>query len=64
MMKTTICLLFLIPSILSAKVIVVGKGSVTSIRSAIEMAAPGDTILVRPGIYREGNLIINKSDQS
>ena len=61
MMKTTICLLFLIPSILSAKVIVVGKGSVTSIRSAIEMAAPGDTILVRPGIYREGNLIINKS---
>ena len=24
------------------------------------MAAPGDTILVRSGIYREGNLIINK----
>ena len=31
-----------------------------SITSAIEKAAPGDTILVKKGIYKEGNIIVNK----
>lgn len=36
------------------------KGSIPSIRHAISSASPGDTIIVRPGVYREGNLTINK----
>ncbi len=35
-------------------------GALRSIRSAVNMARPGDTIFVGKGIYRSGNLIINK----
>ena len=35
-------------------------GPLRSIRSAVNMARPGDTIFVGKGIYRSGNLIINK----
>ena len=43
------------------KTIKVGEGeSIKSIRQAIALAMPGDTVLVRPGIYREGNIIIEK----
>ncbi len=58
---------FLITIILSAlslegKTIRVGPSeSVTQIKQAIVMAQPGDTILVRAGIYREGNIILQKS---
>jgi nitrous oxidase accessory protein len=37
------------------------NGKLQSLRKAIEIAAPGDTIFVKPGIYREGNIIIEKS---
>lgn len=41
---------------------VVGKGQpVSSLRKAIELAQPGDTIILKPGVYREGPLLINKS---
>lgn len=59
--------LFLIAIILStlslqSKTIRVGPfESVTQIKQAIDMAQPGDTILVRAGIYREGNIILQKS---
>lgn len=44
-----------------AKTIYVGKGEkITSINYAIGMAQPGDTIIIRSGIYKEGNLKINK----
>lgn len=44
-----------------AATINVGKGyPVRTIRAAIQRAAPGDSILVHPGIYKEGNLLINK----
>jgi len=44
-----------------AKTIYVGKGEkITSIKDAIGMAQPGDTIIIRSGIYKEGNLQINK----
>lgn len=58
---------FLIAIILSAlnsqgKTIRVGSSeSVTQIKQAIAMAVPGDTILILPGIYREGNIILQKS---
>lgn len=34
--------------------------SVTKIQKAIEIALPGDTIQIQPGVYREGNIIIDK----
>ena len=60
-------LLFILPTIVfstvtSARTIIVGKGQqITSIRKAIDMAGPGDTVLVKTGTYKEGNLIINKN---
>ena len=58
-----ICLVLLyFPSLLDAKTIVVDKkGKVTSLQAAVAMATPGDTVLIKPGTYREGNLIIKKS---
>jgi len=45
-----------------AKTIYVGKSEkITSIKDAIYSAQSGDTLIIRPGIYREGNLLINKS---
>ena len=62
LMKTiaTICLLiFSFP--VFAKTIHVGKSQVvSSLRHAIKIANPGDTILLQKGIYKEGNLIIDK----
>jgi nitrous oxidase accessory protein len=47
---------------LSARTIEVGKNQpVNSIRKAIEMAKEGDTIIVYPGLYKEGNIIISKN---
>lgn len=44
-----------------AKTIVVGPAEkVTSVRKAIELAVDGDTLLIRAGTYREGNLILEK----
>jgi len=60
-------LLLILPTIvlsaaLSARTIVAGKNQpVTSIRKAIELAKDNDTILVLPGIYREGNIVISKN---
>lgn len=49
-------------SALAARTIVVGKDQpVTSIRKAIELAKEKDTILVQQGVYKEGNIILNKN---
>ena len=49
-------------TVLTARTIVVGKNqTITSIRKAIELAKEKDTILVQPGIYKEGNIIVNKN---
>jgi nitrous oxidase accessory protein len=46
---------------LSAKTIVVGKDQIiTSLRKAVALAGNRDTILLRKGLYKEGNIIINK----
>ena len=63
MMKIFIyaCLLFFIPSTAKAKTIVVHpKGAVATLKMAVALASPGDTIFVKAGIYREGNLKIHK----
>lgn len=45
-----------------AKVIKVGKSrSVASIQRAVDLSQNGDTILVDPGLYKEKNIIIQKS---
>lgn len=45
-----------------AKTINVGKSrEVKTIQSAIDLSANGDTILVDPGLYKEGGIIIQKS---
>lgn len=60
-------LLFILPTIVlstvvSARIIIVGKDeSITSIRKAVELAKNSDTILVKAGIYKEGNIVIQKS---
>jgi len=59
-------LLFILPTIIfstavSARTIIVGKNQqITSIRKAIELAKNKDTILVKTGTYKEGNIIIQK----
>jgi nitrous oxidase accessory protein len=37
-----------------------GDSQIRQIKDAIAKAAPGDTIIIRKGIYREGNLAIHK----
>lgn len=60
-------LLFILPTIvlstvISARTIIVGKSqAVTSIHKAIELAKNNDTIIVKAGTYKEGNIIINKN---
>ena len=60
-------LLFILPTIfittlVAARTIIAGKKqAVSTLHKAIEMAKDKDTILVEPGIYREGNLVITKS---
>lgn len=45
-----------------ANTIIVGKTQlITSLKAAVDLAKDGDTVLLHKGIYREGNIIINKS---
>lgn len=54
--------LLLFTNLLFANTIVVGKNQlVTSLKKAIELAKNGDTVLLQKGIYKEGNIVINKS---
>lgn len=51
--------LFTLP--LRAQTLVVDpNGKIATLKKAISMAQPGDTVLVKPGTYREGNVIITK----
>jgi len=56
-----ILFLFLIPSFVIAKRIDVGKNYASkSVKSALDKAQNGDTVFVHEGIYKEGNIIIDK----
>jgi hypothetical protein len=45
-----------------ANKIVVGKDkAISTLRQGIKTAKDGDTILLNKGIYKEGNIIINKA---
>lgn len=56
---TYILSLFVLP--LQAKVVNVSKqGKLSSIKQAIEIAEPNDTIVLNGGFYSEGNIVLNK----
>jgi len=60
-MKKLVYILFFFYSISNAKIITVGKAfPVKTIKKAISLANDGDTIIVTQGLYKEGNIIINK----
>lgn len=60
-MKKAIILFFIFTSFLQAKVIEVGLNKpIKSIKKAISLAKTGDTVLVYKGLYREGNITIDK----
>ncbi|MGZ8550794.1 MAG: nitrous oxide reductase family maturation protein NosD, partial [Chitinophagaceae bacterium] len=45
-----------------ANTIVVGKNeTITSLRQGVKAARNGDTILLNRGVYKEGNIIIDKA---
>lgn len=56
------CFLFIATENSFAKTIHVGKGKAfTSIKKALSVAQSGDTIIVNAGLYKEGNIIIDKA---
>lgn len=61
-MKQILIIIFLLFfKALSAKTIVVGRNQViTSLRKAVQLANDKDTIILQNGLYKEGNIIINK----
>ena len=55
-------MIFFAASAAKGKTILVSKtGAIQSIQKAIDMAVSGDTVLVKEGLYKEGNIIIQKS---
>lgn len=60
-MKKLLYIFLIFSSILNAKVIEVGQYKpIKSIKKAIGLAKVGDTILVYKGLYKEGNITIDK----
>ncbi len=60
-MKKLIYIVFLFCLISNAKTITVGKSyPIKTIKQAITLANDGDIIIVTQGVYKEGNIIINK----
>ena len=60
-MQKFLVIALLLGSFCQAQVIHVGASrAVKSIKKAISMARPGDTVMVDSGFYREGNILINK----
>lgn len=60
-MKNLVYIFFFFCLFSNAKTITVGKTySVKTIKQAITLANDGDTIIVTQGVYKEGNIIINK----
>jgi nitrous oxidase accessory protein len=55
-------LFVLLPALVFAKTIIVGQGeAIKTIKQAILISQDCDSIIVRKGVYKEGNIIIEKS---
>ena len=62
MRVVVLCLILLAPISLIGRTWTVNQnGQLNSVKSAIKYSIAGDTIRILPGIYREGNMIIQKS---
>jgi len=63
LMRFFLCISFvLFYQFASARIIVAGNGQpVNSLAKAISLAKNGDTIILKNGVYSEGNLVLNKS---
>ena len=62
MRNLLIILLLFVMNNVSANRIIVGKDkAISTLRQGIKVANDGDTILLNKGVYREGNIIINKA---
>ena len=57
----TILSLFIMSSALANKIVVGKDKAISTLRQGIKEAKDGDTILLNKGIYKEGNIIINKA---
>jgi nitrous oxidase accessory protein len=62
-MKRLILILFLLNSLSAyCRSITVSKsGTIQSLKRAVTLALPGDTIFLKAGVYKEGNILIEKS---
>lgn len=61
-MRFATAILFLFSSIIAgARIIITGKGQpVQTLKEAVDLAKEGDTILLKNGVYREGNILITR----
>lgn len=61
-MKRLFLILFFLQSTFcySEQITVSKSGKIKSIKEAVRIAQPGDTILIKPGYYKEGNVVIEK----
>lgn len=61
MRRFLVALLIFVPNLLAARTVTVGAtGDFSTLTAALASVANGDTILVKPGTYREGNIAITK----
>lgn len=62
-MRFVIVILLLFSSVIvDARIIITGKGqAVQTLKEAVSLAKDGDTILLKNGIYKEGNILITRS---
>jgi nitrous oxidase accessory protein len=61
MHELLLCFFFLATcSVEGATIVVQPKSSISTIKAGIEMAGVGDTVLVKSGHYKEGNIAIHK----
>lgn len=56
-----ILLLFTIASAFARTIVVGQNKSISSLRQGVKTAKDGDTVLLNKGVYREGNIIIDKA---
>ena len=56
-----ILLLFVVNNALANRIIVGKDKAITTLRQGINNAKDGDTILLNKGVYKEGNIVINKA---
>ena len=56
-----ILLLFVMSNALANRIVVGKDKAISTLREGIKIAKDGDTILLNKGIYKEGNIIINKA---